>query len=110
MTIYLINSDKMGLGDDQLGQKLIGTFLKKLWANCASVDKLILYNSAVKLLTKQAGHLAAMNGLNDKGVEILACGTCIKHFDLADKVEVGLVSNMETIVALLNEADKVITL
>ncbi len=110
MTIYILNSEKMGQGDAELGAKLIGTFLKKLWANCEKVDKLIFYNSAVKLLTKQAGCLDALNGLNDKGVELLACGTCIDYYQIRDKVEIGMVSDMATIVELINDAEKVITI
>ncbi len=110
MTIYIINSDSMGQGDQALGKKLIGTFLKKLWADCETVDKLIFYNAGVKLLTKQAGCLDALNGLNDKGVELLACGTCVDYYQIGDKVEIGMISNMATIVELMNEAEKVITI
>ncbi len=109
MSIYLINDETMG-GDAVLGKKLMGSFLKKLWANCNSVDKLIFYNAGVKLLTKQAGHLDAMHGLNDKGVELLACGTCVDYYGIREQIEIGFISNMETIVDLMNRADKVITL
>ncbi len=110
MTIYILNDAVMGKGDSALGKRLMGTFLKKLWANCDSVDKLVFYNAGVKLLTKPAGCLDALNGLNDKGVELLACGTCLDFYNIREQIEIGMVSNMETIVELMNEADKVITI
>jgi hypothetical protein len=46
--------------------------------------------------------------LEAAGTEILACGTCIKHFQYADQIIVGRVSNMYEISDRLREAGSVV--
>ena len=43
-----------------------------------------------------------------RGVEILTCGTCLEHYGLTEKLAVGSVTNMYTIVEKLAAAGKVI--
>ena len=100
----------MGSGDEVLGKILMGAFLKKLWAKADKPDVLILYNAGVKLLDKENGMMDVMVGLEESGVEILACGTCLDHYDLRGKIVAGQVSNMEEIVATMSKADKVVTI
>ena len=108
--IIVINSDKMGSGDDHLGHKLMGAFLKKLWARKDSPELIILYNSGVRLLSKENGYMDVMHGLDEKGVEIIACGTCIDAYDMRASITTGRISNMEEIVDIMMKAKKVITI
>jgi intracellular sulfur oxidation DsrE/DsrF family protein len=71
---------------------------------------IILYNSGVKLLAKEKGLLDALSGLEEKGVEIIACGTCLDYYDLRGSISIGRISNMEEIVTMMMKASKVITL
>ena len=43
-----------------------------------------------------------------QGVEILTCGTCLDFYGLKDKLAVGGVTNMYSIVEKLSKAGKVI--
>ena len=43
-----------------------------------------------------------------QGVEILTCGTCLNFYGLTDRLRVGEVSNMYTIVEKLSQADRTI--
>jgi hypothetical protein len=43
-------------------------------------------------------------------VPILVCGTCLNHFQLLEKKQVGEISNMLEIVIAMQVADKVITI
>ena len=54
--------------------------------------------------------LEDLQSLCEAGVEILACGTCLVHYELKDKIAVGEVSNMYTIAEALLGAGKVINL
>lgn len=109
-TAIVLNSAGMGHGSEQLGAKLIGAYLKKLWARDDKPQYILFYNSAVKLLTVQGGSLDALTGLQDSGVELLACGTCIDFFEISDAIKAGQVSNMEEIVDVMTRVDKVITI
>ncbi len=109
-TIIVINSEQMGVGDKTLGKKLIGAYLKKLWALEEKPSTILLYNSGVKLLTKESGVLDAMVGLAESGIRILACGTCLEYYQIDKDLLAGEVSNMEEIVDLMQMSDKVITI
>lgn len=108
-TAIILNSDIMGNGNDSLGTVLMGAFLKKLWIRSTKPDVIVLYNSGVRLLTKEAGVLEAIVGLEEAGVEILACGTCLDDYGIRDAITVGRISNMEEIVNVMMTYEKVIT-
>jgi len=106
----VINSDSMGEGSRELGQKLLGAFLRKLWAADEKPDSIVFYNAGVKLLAKGSTVLDVLDGLSDSGVDLLACGTCVDYYQLKDEIVVGRVSNMEEISALFLQSASVITI
>jgi intracellular sulfur oxidation DsrE/DsrF family protein len=73
-------------------------------------ETIIFINSGAKLVTKDSPVLGELLQLEDLGIEILACGTCLSRFALSDKVAVGKVSNMYNIADTLLGADKVVSL
>lgn len=108
--VLTIPSDTMGRGDDELGQILIRGFFHALGQTNPRPDTIIFFNSGVKLVISGSPVLEDLQTLCGQGVEILACGTCLGHFGLKDKLAVGEVSNMYTIVETLLRAGKVINL
>lgn len=109
-TVFIINSEHMGHGDDDLGATIMGAFYKKLWASPEKPAAILFYNSAVKLLTKAGGSLEALHALREAGVDLIACGTCVNQFELQDEIAEGRISGMEEMVAQMMSADKVVTL
>jgi selenium metabolism protein YedF len=73
-------------------------------------DLIICANAGVKLVAQGSPVLEELRSLAERGVEILACGTCLDYFGLKDKVAVGTVSNMYTIAERLLAADIVVRL
>lgn len=108
-TAIIINNESFGKGDDELGKKLMGAFLRKLWVKDELPEVIVCYNSGVKLMAKGSQVLDALHGLFEKGVDIIACGTCIDHYDLGNSIEVGRRSDMVEIVSIMMDYDKVIT-
>ena len=108
--VVIINSDTLGRGDESVGHTLLGTFLRKLLANPNKPDAIIFYNSAVTLLTRGSYFLDVLDGLENSGVELLACGTCVFKVCGQKSLEVGRISNMDEIADVLIGATKVITL
>lgn len=108
--VVVINSDKMGLGDEKLGVRLMGNFLKTLLNAEKRPQMLVLYNSGVKLTAKDSPVLETLQSLENLGVEIISCGTCVNFYGLVDLIQAGRVSNMQEIVAVLTEAENIITL
>lgn len=109
-TIIILNSEHFGHGEEILGERLMGSFLRKLWANETKPYALIFYHAAVKLLIKGSPVLDALEGLEKAGVDLIACGTCVAYYDVKEKMSFGRVSDMVEIVSVLMAADKVITM
>ncbi len=108
-TVVVVNADGMGRGDDGLGAKLLGSFLRTLAAADEKPDAIVFYNAAVRLLAPASSSLDALHALDEAGVDLLACVTCLEFYALTDKLAVGTVSNMREIVQRTMAATKVIT-
>jgi len=106
---FIVNSQFFGQGDDQLGEQLMGSFLRKLWSLETKPQRMIFYNSGVKLLTESSPVLDALDGLHQAGVDLIACGTCVTHFDLKNKIAVGRVSDMHEIATAMLTSPTVVT-
>jgi selenium metabolism protein YedF len=108
--VVVINSDEMGQGDQNLGVRLMGNFLRTLLDAEKKPQMLVFYNSGVKLAAKGSPVLETLQSLENLGVEIISCGTCVNFYGLVDLIQAGRVSNMQEIVAVLTEAEHIITL
>jgi len=106
-TVIVLNHDQMGHGDAELGQKILGTFLRKL-PSLREVSAIALYNSGVKLLTEGSPVLAELTMLEENGVDLHPCGTCVEHYGV--ELAVGEVSTMDQIIQEIDRAEKVVTL
>lgn len=109
-TVYIINSEVMGRGDDELGATIMNAFWKKLWANPNKPEAILFYNTGVKLLTREGGQLEAIHALHQAGVDMIACGTCVDKLGIRHQVAEGRISGMEDMVHHMTEADKVVTI
>lgn len=106
----LITTDRIGRGDDELGRKLMASYLATLKEMGSDLWRVILLNAGVKLAIEGAEGLESLRELEESGVSILVCGTCLTFFDLMDKKAVGETTNMLDVVTSLQVAGKVISL
>jgi sulfur relay (sulfurtransferase) complex TusBCD TusD component (DsrE family) len=51
-----------------------------------------------------------LKALEAKGVHLILCSTCLNHYGLPDKVQVGIIGGMTDLIEAQWQADKVITL
>lgn len=108
LAVY-IGSEFMGKGDDELGAILMGAYFETLSHFAREISHVILVNSAVKLAVKGSAVLDHLQELEKTGIEVLACGTCLNFFDLKEKLRVGTVSNMFTILDILAKSSKTLS-
>jgi len=108
--LVFLTRETIGRGDDGLGAKLMGNFLKTLQELGPDLWRIIMVNGAVKLAAADSQHLEALRALAASGVSILVCGTCLEFFGLLDKRAVGQTTNMLDVVTSLQMAGKVINL
>lgn len=108
--VIAISSDSMGRGDEELGKVLLRNYIHALTDIEHKPQVLIFFNSGVTLATEGSPLLTDLALLEDQGVRILLCGTCLAHYDLKDQVKVGEISNMYAISETMLRAAKVINL
>lgn len=109
-SVLVISSDTMGRGEDELGRTLIKNFLYALNESDILPTTILLYNTGVKLASEIPDTIADLKKLEEKGVKIFACGLCLNFFGLAEKLQVGTVTNMYAIVQMKLAAEKIIQL
>ncbi len=107
--VYVISSDTMGRGSDELGWALLQTFIQTIKDVEPAPVKILFYNSGVKMVTEQSGALDALKALQENGTEILVCGTCLDFFNLKAQIQVGQISNMYEIMSSMTKASQVIS-
>jgi len=108
--MVMIATDRMGYGDDELGLKLMVSFIKTLEEMGDELWRLIFVNNGVKLTAEGSEILPVLKAYEEAGRHLLVCGTCLTHFNLLDKKQVGETTNMLDIVTAMQLADKVINL
>ncbi|MBI9085584.1 MAG: sulfurtransferase-like selenium metabolism protein YedF [Desulfobacterales bacterium] len=101
-------TDRMGFGDDDLGLKLMISYIRTLKEMGRELWRLVFVNNGVKLAITGSEVLDDLRAYEDAGLKILVCGTCLDHFDLLDEKQVGETTNMLDIVTAMQLADKVI--
>ena len=106
--VFVFKSDKIGEGDEKLGKILIQGFIETLPELDALPKALVFLNSGVFMTTSDSKVLDSLKSLNNKGTEILVCGTCLDYYQIMDQLQVGKVSNMYDILNWTNGEEKVI--
>ena len=107
---YLITTDKLGKGSDDLGRILMKSFLFTLSETKPYPAFLVFLNSGVKLTTEGSESIDDLMKLKEGGVEIVSCGTCLDFFEIKSKLRVGFVSNMYDIVDKISNSTNTITI
>ncbi|WFD10273.1 sulfurtransferase-like selenium metabolism protein YedF [Tepidibacter hydrothermalis] len=109
-TVVFISSNVMGRGSDELGEILINGFIYTLSQTTPYPKSIIFVNSAVKLTTENENTIDNLKLLEEEGVEILSCGTCLDYLNLKNMLKVGQTSNMYDIVERLRNSSNTISI
>ena len=106
--VVVISKDHMGEGDEKLGGILLKGFIFALRQLDELPAVILFFNGGVKLSCEGSESLEDLKDLAAKGVEILSCGTCLNFYGLSEKLAVGGVTNMYSIVETMANADLII--
>jgi selenium metabolism protein YedF len=106
--VVVIGTNKMGTGNDELGQALIKSFVYALTQQDELPSSVLLYNGGVNLSCEGSPVLEDLQKLVAEGVSVMSCGTCLNFCGLTEKLSVGEVTNMYEIIARQMKADVVI--
>lgn len=108
--VIVIMSNRMGSGNDELGEVLIKSYLFALNESSPLPRSVIFLNGGVELTTKNEACVEHIRLLESKGVEVLSCGTCLDYYNLKQDLKVGAITNMYTIVEAMKSASNVVTI
>lgn len=106
--VFIIASNVMGYGNDELGAILMKAFLHTAIDLDQRPDVMIFYNTGVKLAAADSDVIDDLKAIEEKGVKILVCGTCVNFFNLTGKIGAGTVSNMYDIAGTLSTAGRIV--
>lgn len=108
--VIAIQSEHMGRGDEKLGKILMKSFIYTVRETKPYPKSILFFNSGVKLTVEESEVLDDLKALENEGVEIISCGTCLDYFNLKDKLGVGSISNMYTIYEKMRNSTNVVTI
>ncbi len=106
--ITVLSSDEMGSGNSELGAILMKAFIHTLASSDEVPSKILFYNSGVRLAAKGSDVIDDLAVLEQKGSELLVCGTCLNFYRLTDELKAGKVSNMFDILESMKNAGNII--
>ncbi|AYA99017.1 sulfurtransferase-like selenium metabolism protein YedF [Lachnoanaerobaculum umeaense] len=107
-TVVVIDSDKMGDGEEEFSKTLLKGFIYALSSQDIPPAKIIFYNTGVRMTTEGSASIEDLKVLLNAGAKIYSCGACLNNYGLSEKLQVGEVTNMYDIVGHLMDADLVI--
>jgi selenium metabolism protein YedF len=107
-TVFVISSDGMGQGSDELGAILMKAFIHTAAELDSPPGAIIFYNAGVKLTAADSDVIDDLKTLEGKGIELMICGTCVNYFKLSDRLGAGKISNMYDILDILSTSGRIV--
>lgn len=108
--VVVVGDRIMGRGDQQLGEILVRGFFHTLGEVEPLPETIIFFNAGVWLAIDDSPILEDLQELSSQGITILACGTCLGHFGITDRLAVGQISNMYDIAETMLNAARLVAL
>lgn len=99
--VILVTSAGLGSGEPELGKLLLANFLRLLGEGPDLPQEIVFVNTGVSLLAHHSPMLEHLKKLEERGVALLACRTCVEYLDLEDKLAAGSITTMAVIKELL---------
>ena len=106
--VVAIGTDCMGQGDDKLGHILMKSCLFSMTQQEEIPKTVLFFNGGVKLTTEGSESLKDIEELENRGAEIMSCGTCLDFYGLKEKLKVGGITNMYAIAETMQKADRLV--
>lgn len=110
LTVLVFPNEGLGHAESALQQKLAQIYLKLLLEDKRLPGAICFYTEGVRLVVEGSPVLELLKALEDRGVYLVSCQTCLNYYGLMDKVKVGIVGGMHDILEIQQRAQKVITL
>jgi selenium metabolism protein YedF len=107
--VVVIRSSVMGEGDPELGKVLLKGFIYAISQQKDLPKTMLFYNGGAFITCEGSQSLEDLKALEEQGVKILTCGTCLNHYGLTDRLAVGEVTNMYEIAEKMTQASLIVS-
>jgi intracellular sulfur oxidation DsrE/DsrF family protein len=101
--VILLTSDQLGNGEKELGEGILETFFTIRKQKEELPVAVFCMNRGVFTLTEESLVSLQLADLERKGVDVLACKTCVDYYELNEKLVTGKVSGMAQFVELASQ-------
>lgn len=108
--VIIVTREGMGSGPPELQIRLLSNYLKLLLENDLKPGAVCFYTDGVKLLAEGSPVLELFQALEQRGVRLIVCKTCLDYFGLTERLRSGVIGGMGDIQAAHVMASKVIQL
>lgn len=98
--IILVSSDQLGKGEKELGENVLETFFTLLKQKEDLPAAIFCMNSGVFTLTEKSFVSVHLKELEEKGVEVIACKTCVDYYEIENKLIAGKIGGMPQFIEL----------
>lgn len=82
MKNLILSGNYLGRGNEEIGKILMEKFFLNLAQGEDLPEKIFFYNTAVFLCMENSFIINELKILEEKGVELLACTTCLEYFKI----------------------------
>lgn len=103
--LIIIASDTIGK-DEKLGRILMKALFETMIAIKQLPNMIFLMNTAVRFSTTDDEFIDLLKKLEQEGVEIFTCGTCLKYYNLEEKLRVGFRGTTNHLIEGILDFDK----
>jgi selenium metabolism protein YedF len=103
----IIATDSMGK-DEELGKILMKAYLETMLAYKELPNTIFFMNTGIRLTTINENIIPIIKEIENQGVEIFTCGTCLKFFNLESELKVGYRGTTNHIVEGIKEHKKTV--
>jgi intracellular sulfur oxidation DsrE/DsrF family protein len=109
-TAILVTSNGMSNAESELRTTLLSNYFKLLIEEEFYPNAILFYGEGVKTIAEGSAFVEVLQKLEEKGVNLIICKTCLNFYGLIDKVKIGKIGTMADIVHYQWNVDKVITI
>lgn len=99
--VILIGQPGLGAGDPGLGGLLLANFLRLLGEREDKPEYIVLWNEGVRIAVEGSNWINHLKRLEEQGIRIISCLTCIEFLGLEGQIGVGVIGNMHGIQEIL---------
>ena len=109
-TAIIFNNYGMGSAPEELRLILAENYLKISLTDNKLPEFILFYADGVKLVAEGSPVINILKEIENKGVKLIVCKTCLNYFNLIEKVKTGIIGTMLDISEIQFNIEKVITL